>query len=296
MRAESKKVPFDPYNMIVSDDVSSQVIEIKLTIPCEDGSVADVRVKVDSPSRTIAEDGSKEYSIDVTSTQEVISGERPHIEGGLKRRSDGLYWEIPASSPEAVIGLLDHEQKVKDFLMSHFKENKIFVDAGANVGGYSVRAASWGMKVYAFEPNPHNIALLRRNIEINNLSVNVLPYALGSRPGKARLSPNGGVSRITKDEGVEVEMRTLDSFDLPGADLLKVDVEGYELEVLRGAKKTLEKFHPIVMIEMHYWAGAENEAELFEILLGLGYKLEYIDRYRLGRHLAAFPSRAAPEK
>jgi len=185
--------------------------------------------------------------------------------------------------------------------MSLFKAGQVFVDVGANVGGYSVRAAARGMKVVGFEPNPDNLALLRRNVEINHASVNVLPFALGAKAGKARLSPNGGVSRIIKEDGIEVEMRTLDSFDLPGADLLKVDVEGYELEVFRGAKKTLEKFHPVIMIEMHYWIGAESEAELFDILLGLGYRLEYIDRYPLGRHLSAFPRGtkappATPEK
>jgi FkbM family methyltransferase len=291
MPGESKKIPFDQYNVSVSSATSSEAVEMKLVIPCEDGALADVTIKIESPVRVVAEDGSKSYKVNVVTKEEVTNADRIHTEGGQKRRSDGLYWEIPPNFPEAAVALLEHEPKVKEFLMGQFKENRTFVDVGANVGGYSVRAASWDMKVYAFEPNPDNLALLRRNIEINHASVNVLPFALGAKEGRARLSPNGGVSRIIKDEGIEVEMRTLDSFDLAGADLLKVDVEGYELEVLRGARKTLEKFHPVIMIEMHYWIGAESEAELFEILLGLGYRLEYIDRYALGRHLSAFPQR-----
>jgi FkbM family methyltransferase len=290
MTAESKKVPFDHYNINVASDTSSDAVEMKLVIPCEDGALAEVSVRVEAPVRVVSEDGSRNYSMNITNKQEVKNADRVHVGGGLKRRSDGLYWEIPPNFPEAVVGLLEHEARVKDFLMGHFKQNRTFVDVGANVGGYSLRAASWDMKVYAFEPNPDNLFLLRRNIEINKVSVEVLPFALGSRAGKARLAPNGGVSRIVKNEGVEVEMRTLDSFDLPGADLLKVDVEGYELEVIRGAKKTLEKYHPVVVIEMHYWAGAESEAELFQILQGLGYKLEYIDRYGKGMHLSAIPT------
>ncbi len=289
MPAESKKIPLDQYNATVSTNMSSEAVELRVMIPCEDGAFADVNVKIESPIRVVAEDGSKSYSINVVTKKEVTSVDRVHTGGGQKRRSDGLYWEIPPDFPEAEVGLLEHESKVKEFMMSHFKENATFVDVGANVGGYAVRAASWDMKVYAFEPNPHNLALLRRNIEINNASVNVLPFALGSRAGKASLSPVGGVSRIVKEDGVEVEMRTLDSFELPGVDLLKVDVEGYELEVIKGAKLTLEKYHPVIMIEMHYWAGAESEAELFDILRRLGYKLEYIDRYGKGMHLSALP-------
>jgi hypothetical protein len=82
-------------------------------------------------------------------------------------------------------------------------------------------------------------------------------------------------------------MRTLDSFGIPRVDLLKVDVEGYELEVLRGAELTLQRSHPTMMIEMHHWVGAEKEAALFEILARLGYNFDYLDRYPQGRHLAA---------
>src|SRR5208282_5363534 len=260
MPAESKKIALDQYNATVSTNMSSEAVELRVMIPCEDGAFADVNVKIESPIRAVSEDGSKSYSINVVTTKEVTNVDRVHTGGGQKRRSDGLYWEIPPDFPEAEVGLLEHESKVKEFMMSHFKENDTFVDVGANVGGYSVRAASWDMKVYAFEPNTHNLALLRRNIEINNASVNVLPFALGSRAGKASLSPIGGVSRIVKEDGVEVE------------------------------KLTLEKYHPVIMIEMHYWAGAESEAELFEMLKALGYKLEYIDRYGKGMHLSALPS------
>ncbi len=291
MPAEPKRVPFDPHNVNVSSNLDSGSIQMRLMIPCEDGAMADVVFQVDAPLRTEAEDGSKKYSLKVTSREQVTNPDRVHPGIGMRRRSDGLYWEIPPNFPEAVVGLLEHEGKVKEFLMPRFKAGQTFVDVGANVGGYSLRAAAFDMKVYAFEPNPDNLTLLRRNIEINKLPVEVLPYALGSKAAKARLAPNGGVSRIVEKEGVEVDMRTLDSFDLPAADLLKIDVEGFELEVIRGAEKTLEKYHPVMMVEMHYWAGAENEAELFETLKGLGYKLEYIDRYGKGMHLSAFPEK-----
>jgi FkbM family methyltransferase len=290
MPEEPKKIPFDVFNMSVYTDPTPSAVGLKLMIPCEDGAMADVEISVESPVRAVSEDGTKNYTLNVASKNSVTNPERVHEAGGQKRRSDGLYWEIPPNFPEAEVGLLDQEPRVKEFLMEHFKEGKVFVDVGANVGGYSIRAASWGMKVYAFEPNPHNLSLLRRNIEINKLSVEVEPFAVGSKEGPAKLSPVGGVSRIVQDNGIDVEMRTLDSFDLPGADLLKIDVEGYELQVIKGAGKTLERYHPTIVIEMHYWAGAENEVEMFEILKGLGYKLEYLDRYGKGMHLSAIPT------
>ena len=123
---------------------------------------------------------------------------------------------------------------MKEFLVSRFRPGEVFVDVGANVGAYSLRAASQGMSVHSFEPNPENVKVLERNSEINGLSINMHACALGSSEGSASLAPNRGASRITDAGDLEVPVRTLDSFHLPRADLLKMDVEGYELEVIRG--------------------------------------------------------------
>jgi FkbM family methyltransferase len=143
------------------------------------------------------------------------------------------------------------------------------------------------MKVYSFEPNPENVKVLKRNAEINHLTVDLLEHALGSADGGAKLSPNGATSRISDSGSVDVSLRTLDSFELPRVDLLKVDVEGYELEVLKGARKTLGRCHPTILIEMHDWLGAEDEASLFNILLENDYSFKYLDKYAHGRHLVA---------
>jgi FkbM family methyltransferase len=204
-----------------------------------------------------------------------------------KVRRDGLLWEIPQNFPEAIASLLLHERSASEFLVNRFRPQQVFVDVGANVGGYSVRAAAKGMKVIAFEPNPDNFLLLKRNAEINHVSLDQLQYALGPSDGHARLVLNGGLSRISPDEGITVEMRTLDSFSLPAVNLVKIDVESYELEVLQGARKTLKEHHPALMVEMHDWAGAKKEAALFALLTELGYQFEYLDKYSRGRHMSA---------
>ncbi|MDA4112486.1 MAG: FkbM family methyltransferase [Thaumarchaeota archaeon] len=200
---------------------------------------------------------------------------------------DGLLWEIAPDVPEAIASLLLHERRASEFLLNLFKPQKVFVDVGANVGGYSVRAGAKGMKVFAFEPNPDIFRLMKRNAEINHVSLDAFQCALGSSNGQARLLVNGASSSISSEEGIPVEMRTLDSFSLPAVDLVKIDVESYELEVLQGARRTLEEYHPALMVEMHDWAGAKKEAALFGLLTELGYQFEYLDKFPKGRHLAA---------
>jgi FkbM family methyltransferase len=202
-------------------------------------------------------------------------------------RRDGVLWEISPDVPEAVASLLLHERRASEFLLNLFKPQQVFVDVGANVGGYSVRAGAKGMKVFAFEPNPDIFRLMKRNAEINHVSLDAFQCALGSSNGQARLLVNGATSSISSEEGITVEMRTLDSFTLPAVDLVKIDVESYELEVLQGARRTLEEHHPALMVEMHDWAGAKKEAALFGLLNELGYRFEYLDKFPRGKHLAA---------
>lgn len=148
------------------------------------------------------------------------------------------------------------------------------------------------MKVYAFEPNAESVAILRRNAQMNQVTVDVSEVALGASNGTARFAPFGGTSRITPDGEVQVPVRSLDSFGLARVDVLKVDFEGYELEVMKGAVETLRRCRPTMMIEMHHWLGADGEAHLFGILKDAGYS-EYLDRYAMGRHLVAFPGRTS---
>ncbi|MEX0853091.1 MAG: FkbM family methyltransferase [Bauldia sp.] len=146
------------------------------------------------------------------------------------------------------VGLHDFEDMA---LLLHFlRPGELFVDVGANVGSYSIlAAAAVGADVIAFEPGKEARAWLNRNIELNRVGdrVDVRDHAVGSRSGTTCFTKGlDTVNHLVLDGAVDteaietVEMVTLDdALDDRSAVMLKVDVEGFETEVLRGAAATL---------------------------------------------------------
>jgi len=136
-------------------------------------------------------------------------------------------------------------------------------DIGAYHGVLTLFFASQGAQVIAYEPNEANHARLIANVRLNHLTnVIVRKLAVGNevRSGILRYSPSmaGGGSVCAKAEGTvdqRVEISTLDSDiaanALPAPDLIKIDIEGFELEALLGARATLAACHPALFLEMH---------------------------------------------
>jgi FkbM family methyltransferase len=140
-----------------------------------------------------------------------------------------------------------------------------FADLGANVGVYSLWAAQRvGVqgRVVAFEPIPETRARLERNIALNGFAqIRVVPRAVGAEPGSATLHVVPGASGLTSrdravgGDEIAVEVTTLDAYFAGAAppDLIKIDVEGMELEVLRGARSLLAgDAPPLVVFEAHH--------------------------------------------
>jgi len=130
-----------------------------------------------------------------------------------------------------------------------------FVDVGAHVGYYSVRMARRCRRVVAFEPNPKNREVLVKNLELNNIrNVTVLPYAAGESRYKARLWLAGSGSTLLEGyvtgESAEVDVVPVDEV-VEYADIVKVDVEGYEWNVIQGMGKLLDKYKPTLIVEHH---------------------------------------------
>jgi FkbM family methyltransferase len=162
--------------------------------------------------------------------------------------SRGMY----GATQNVYCGLNDFEDM--SFLVHYLRQDDVFVDVGANIGAYTVLAgAAAGARTYAFEPSPAALHSLRDNLALNHIAgrVSVEPYAVGRAPGSVPISTGGPSAMHHIEPGSSpsssmVEMRTIDSYHLRPA-IMKIDVEGYEAEVLAGAMETATS-HELVAI------------------------------------------------
>ena len=184
-----------------------------------------------------------------------------------------------------------HEFLPSSVFLGQVSAGGVVLDIGANLGEYTVlaaRAIGPTGRVLAFEPNPHARQRLLRNLELNQLSnVEVIPFAVGSSDGEGVLSvPEGdsglGTLRVavSATECHRVAIRRIDGLlsdeDLHRLKLIKIDVEGWELEVLSGARETLAKSKPVVLYECGAeWftrQGPRIVTPTMVFLEGLGYQ------------------------
>ena len=163
------------------------------------------------------------------------------------------------------------ERKTWLGLAEHIPKNGVFVDVGAHIGYYSLKAASLvgpGGRVLAVEPNPETVRRLRANIRESGASeVVVEPVACSDSDGMleffAANEENAGASSLSKANAAQagpvahsyrVRARRLDDIvresGVSRVDVMKIDVEGAELLVLKGAGDTLDRFHPVVAVEL----------------------------------------------
>jgi FkbM family methyltransferase len=205
----------------------------------------------------------------------------------------------------------------EDDILEHFalKEGDVVVDVGAHIGPYTIIASKRvgpNGKVVAIEADPDNFNILTRNIHLNKLTnVVALNYAVYSREEKIKLYlPSGGkfhesytkfntiMSDRAPGEGkfVEVAANTLDSLlqsnQIKQEDVnwIKIDVEGAEYEVLKGAEGTLSNSKDIaLLIEVHNLSSGTNLYESISKFLGpYNFKIEFEKKYESGeRHIIA---------
>lgn len=168
----------------------------------------------------------------------------------------------------------EYGQLELDFLLDVINSTCVVYDVGANIGYHTSAFATKANKVYSFEPNPHNYSLLEKNTKkLKNVTpVNI---AVGNYNGIVKITdfdPAGEVINFgtmkCADEGVEVPITTLDDcgYDLP--DVIKIDVEGYEYQVILGCKKILETRKPMFYYEAHE---TKELKEIYEFLEPYGY-------------------------
>lgn len=131
-------------------------------------------------------------------------------------------------------------------------KDNVYVDVGANIGTIAIPVAELVRTVVAFEPVKENRDLLEENIRLNGIhNVEIHPVALGKEYGRVSLAPHSGEDSWTYavQEGDDTELVPLDSI-LSSADFIKIDVEGYELEVLQGAREIIRQSKPRILFEV----------------------------------------------
>lgn len=148
------------------------------------------------------------------------------------------------------------EENVYEVNSGRFAVDGVTVDIGANIGAFSILAASHGSKVYAVEPEPHNLEAMKNNITLSGMDhlITAVPYGISDFKGTAVIHDSGGGSSIKDDGafGAEIEIMTLDNlfelYHIDSVNVLKIDVEGSESEIILGAsKETLNKCKYISM-------------------------------------------------
>lgn len=202
-------------------------------------------------------------------------------------------------------GKLLPEQDLINFARKELSDStKSFVDIGAHIGSYTFELATSFNHVHSFEPAQEAYNYLCSNVILKGLTRKTTTYnvAIGSSKKKEVFCVreiDGGTSGLPLfDENNEavvghnessypVNVETLDSFKLTNVGLLKIDVEGYELDVLKGAVKTLiRNNYPSILFECNYMIGChpDNLEETFEsaqkklfvFLADLGYSISHI--------------------
>lgn len=142
------------------------------------------------------------------------------------------------------------------------KNDECFVDIGANIGAWSFFVASKGFQVYAFEPSPKAFCVLKARTK-KFPTVHPFSYAIGDqdtvgRMGTSALSNSGTMDEENNLPGggtINVTVHKLDSLDLSNVGVIKIDTEGYETPILRGAKETIGNCKPRLVIEVHRATG-----------------------------------------
>lgn len=161
----------------------------------------------------------------------------------------------------------------------------VFADVGSNIGSWGLFAASCGAKTYAVEPAPSTFALLKNNISLNpGLKDLIEPVqsAVGTGGGSVLFTvDNDSENRVVTVEDCEglitqsVECKTLDEICHGALDVAKIDVENYEIPVLKGAKGILSSGNlNIIVIEVF-----DNYRQIDDLLRSYGY-VQYIYDYK----------------
>lgn len=165
---------------------------------------------------------------------------------------NGLWW--PDSENHLNHFGINYQKEINQLALDLIPpiNRKRFVDVGAHVGIYTLRNAQYFLDVDSFEPCPETYQCLKANVEGNSLwNVATYNFAVGA-DGQEEVSmkwnpENTGNS--TPSYGAGYPCLPLDHYKFTDVSFIKIDVEGFEVEVLKGAKNTIDFCHPVIILE-----------------------------------------------
>ncbi len=202
--------------------------------------------------------------------------ELPILHGKLK----GKRW-IVESFINLGFWLGTYEHKKQSLFTQTITEGAVVYDVGAHVGFYTLLASVMvGPRgtVVAFEPLPRNLYYLHKHLSLNKCeNVKVVEAAVAEENGTTLFSEgaHSTTGHVSLKGNIAVQKVALDelvfSQRIPAPDYIKIDVEGAELSVLTGARKTLSVFAPVIFLSTH---GANIHRQCCEFLESAGYQLQ----------------------
>ena len=182
------------------------------------------------------------------------------------------------------------------------RDGFVAIDVGAHLGYYALilsRIVGSNGRVIAFEPIPSNFRILSDNIGLNRCNnIQAVNKAVSDRSGQfeGTLPTESALPSsftLLKNKGankIRVEVVSLDDFlkdwDRP-IDFVQIDVEGAEGSVIRGARKTIESYHPILLVEIHHFGAHLASSEVPRQLMELDYELNWLLKWEDTSHVLA---------
>lgn len=203
----------------------------------------------------------------------------PILQGPLR----GKKWTAGSGSHGCWLG--SYEYQKQRALQQELKTGDVVYDLGANVGFYSLLAGVMvgdAGHVYSFEPSPENLRELKKHLEMNHIrNCTVVDAAVSSADGVANfdLSDDRCTGRLAANGSLRVETVSLDGLvsrkEIRAPNLMKIDIEGAELECLRGAANIIQESRPIIFLATH---GPEIHLACTELLAKWNYRVKSLDR------------------
>ncbi len=190
----------------------------------------------------------------------------------------------------------EYELNNINFINNYVNPGDVVIDVGAHIGLLSTIIAKKIQqtgRVYSFEPTPSTFHLLNKTIKINHIEKIVIPIkaAVSDTNSKTRFyvtdieahNSNSLVDNkrdYAKETSVEVDLISIDSFieqkNIKKINFIKIDAEGAEFSVLKGAKKTIETFHPLIILALHPGSitnFGDSLADIWDYIINNQYKI-----------------------